>query len=77
VAVTTFNTLGSLDGIDGAGIAMLVVDEAHYVKNPAAQRTRHVAALPAPCRLCPVSVVCLAISLSQLICTLAGHTTRK
>ncbi|GAA3461540.1 DEAD/DEAH box helicase [Saccharothrix longispora] len=47
VAVTTFNTLGGLDGIDGAGIAMLVVDEAHYVKNPAAQRTRHVARIVA------------------------------
>ncbi|GGP86821.1 DEAD/DEAH box helicase [Saccharothrix coeruleofusca] len=43
VAVTTFTTLGRLDGITEAGIAMLVVDEAHYVKNPDSQRAQHVA----------------------------------
>ncbi|WP_447004071.1 DEAD/DEAH box helicase [Saccharothrix isguenensis] len=45
VAVTTFTTLGRLDGIADAGIAMLVVDEAHYVKNPEAQRAKNVAAI--------------------------------
>lgn len=43
VAVTTFTTLGRLDGIAEAGIAMLVVDEAHYVKNPDSQRAQYVA----------------------------------
>jgi superfamily II DNA or RNA helicase len=43
VAVTTFNTLGRLDSIADAGIAMLVVDEAHYVKNPDSQRAKNVA----------------------------------
>ncbi|WP_084175243.1 DEAD/DEAH box helicase [Actinokineospora spheciospongiae] len=47
VAVTTFTTLGRLNGITEAGIAMLVVDEAHYVKNPEAQRAKHVAAIVA------------------------------
>ncbi|OLR94370.1 DEAD/DEAH box helicase [Actinokineospora bangkokensis] len=45
VAVTTFTTLGKLTGITGSGIALVVVDEAHYVKNPNAQRARHVAAV--------------------------------
>ncbi|MFI5591353.1 DEAD/DEAH box helicase [Amycolatopsis sp. NPDC051758] len=43
VAVTTFTTLSRLDGVMDAGVALLVVDEAHYVKNPAAQRSQHVA----------------------------------
>lgn len=43
VAVTTFNTLGRLHGVAQADVAMLVVDEAHYVKNPDAQRSKHVA----------------------------------
>lgn len=43
VAVTTFSTLGRLDGVTQADVAMLVVDEAHYVKNPEAQRSEHVA----------------------------------
>lgn len=44
VGVTTFEGLPHvpLDGADG--VAMLVVDEAHYVKNPEAQRSRAVAA---------------------------------
>lgn len=42
VAVTTFNTLGRLPGIAEADIAMLVVDEAHYVKNPDAQRSKTI-----------------------------------
>jgi superfamily II DNA or RNA helicase len=52
VAVTTFEGLRHFhtdpatdpDG-EAAPLAMTVVDEAHYVKNPAAQRARHVAAL--------------------------------
>ncbi|PPK63786.1 SNF2-related protein [Actinokineospora auranticolor] len=47
VAVTTFTTLGRLDRVADAGIALLVVDEAHYVKNPEAQRSQHVAAIVA------------------------------
>jgi len=43
VAVTTFTTLGRLEGVIDAHVALLVVDEAHYVKNPASQRSRHVA----------------------------------
>jgi hypothetical protein len=43
VAVTTFGTLGRLPGVASAGIAMMVVDEAHYVKNPDAQRSQTVA----------------------------------
>jgi SNF2 family DNA or RNA helicase len=47
VAVTTFGTLGRLDGIAEAGVAMVVVDEAHYVKNPEAQRAKQVARIVA------------------------------
>ncbi len=43
VAVTTFTTLGRFDNIADAGIAMLVVDEAHYIKNPDSQRSKFVA----------------------------------
>lgn len=40
VAVTTFGTLGKLpDEVRSAEVAMLVVDEAHYVKNPDAARS--------------------------------------
>ncbi|MEV6769676.1 DEAD/DEAH box helicase [Nocardia sp. NPDC051030] len=44
IAVTTFTTVGRLRVLAeaGAGIAMLIVDEAHYIKNPDAQRSRHV-----------------------------------
>ena len=38
VAVTTFNTLARL-GLEDTPVDMLIVDEAHYVKNPAARRT--------------------------------------
>lgn len=45
VGVTTFEGLPHLPlGPDGPEIAMLVVDEAHYVKNPRADRSRAVAA---------------------------------
>ncbi|WP_042369497.1 DEAD/DEAH box helicase [Streptacidiphilus neutrinimicus] len=51
VAVTTFEGLRHLDHAPGTGaadvpqLAMTVVDEAHYVKNPAAQRAKNVGAL--------------------------------
>ncbi len=45
VAVTTFGTVSSLDLLADADIAMLVVDEAHYVKNPDAKRSQAVAAV--------------------------------
>lgn len=45
VAVTTFGTLDKLpDEVRGAGTAMLVVDEAHFVKNPTTARSKAVAA---------------------------------
>ncbi len=48
VAVTTFGTLGRLaEDVRSSDVAMLVVDEAHMVKNPAAVRSRTVAAVPA------------------------------
>ncbi|KUG53377.1 hypothetical protein AVL62_00825 [Serinicoccus chungangensis] len=48
VAVTTYSTLASLgEDLGGFEVDALVVDEAHYVKNPTAQRSRRVAALVA------------------------------
>lgn len=44
IAVTTFTTLGRLNGLSDSGVALLVVDETHYVKNPASQRSQNVAA---------------------------------
>ena len=60
VAVTTFEGLRHLDGqlaatgsaLDeraGAAMAMVVVDEAHYIKNPQTQRARQVRALTDGC----------------------------
>ncbi|ROQ59810.1 helicase-like protein [Streptomyces sp. 840.1] len=45
VALTTFDALHTLPDADGTGLrpGMLVVDEAHYVKNPATRRSRAVA----------------------------------
>ncbi|WP_216388224.1 DEAD/DEAH box helicase [Arcanobacterium phocae] len=40
VAVTTFETTKRLAFPDHVNLGMLVVDEAHYVKNPEAQRTK-------------------------------------
>lgn len=42
VAVTTFESLRALSLPEDVRIAMLVVDEAHYVKNPAALRSQAV-----------------------------------
>jgi hypothetical protein len=46
VAVTTIDSLYALDVPASAPMAMLVVDEAHYVKNPRTRRSRAVAACP-------------------------------
>lgn len=49
VGVVTYDSLKSLVVPDGLPMALLVADEAHYVKNPAAQRTqatlRHIRAV--------------------------------
>lgn len=45
VAVTTYETSATLDFPDTLQIDMLVVDEAHYVKNSESRRSRSVAAL--------------------------------
>ena len=45
VAVTTYETSGTFEFPDDLIIDMLVVDEAHYVKNPEAKRSRCVAEL--------------------------------
>ncbi|WP_405609360.1 DEAD/DEAH box helicase [Streptomyces sp. NBC_01508] len=42
VAVTTYDVLGSLAVPDDVTVGMLVVDEAHYVKNPETRRSRTV-----------------------------------
>ena len=47
VAVTTFETTARLSLPEDFEAGMLVVDEAHYVKNPGAQRTKNVKALSA------------------------------
>jgi superfamily II DNA or RNA helicase len=45
VAVTTFGTLARLpDAVRSAGAALLIVDEAHFIKNPGAARSRAVKA---------------------------------
>ena len=41
VAVTNYETIGQLVLPEGFHFSMLVVDEAHYIKNPCAQRTIH------------------------------------
>lgn len=43
IAVTTYRTLRSFDAPEGLDVAMLVVDEAQYVKNPRTARSRAVA----------------------------------
>ncbi len=48
VAVTTYATLGRVwEALDGFELDALVVDEAHYVKNPGARRSERVARLAA------------------------------
>ncbi len=42
VAVTTYETTGIIKLEDNFKFAMLVVDEAHYIKNPNAQRSKNV-----------------------------------
>jgi superfamily II DNA or RNA helicase len=42
VAVTTYDSLRSLPNPNGMHLGMLVVDEAHYTKNPTAERTKAV-----------------------------------
>ena len=42
VAVTTYETTGHFKLAEDFRFSMLVVDEAHYIKNPEAQRTMHV-----------------------------------
>lgn len=42
VAVTTYETLQRLDFSDMEELDALIVDEAHYIKNPAAKRSRRV-----------------------------------
>ncbi|MGW3512209.1 DEAD/DEAH box helicase [Streptomyces sp. NPDC000994] len=49
VAVTTFDVLHSLPAPDGTPPGMLVVDEAHYVKNPDTRRSRSVAVWTGRC----------------------------
>ena len=44
VGITTFETLNKVPVPEGAKVDMLVVDEAHYIKNPKAQRTMSVMA---------------------------------
>ncbi len=45
VAITTYETTGHFDLADDFKFSMLVVDEAHYIKNPSAQRTQNVASI--------------------------------
>lgn len=40
VAVTTYETAKAIALPEGFSLSMLIADEAHYIKNPAAQRTR-------------------------------------
>ncbi|MFF7451909.1 MULTISPECIES: SNF2-related protein [unclassified Streptomyces] len=49
VALTTFDVLHTLPGPDGVEPGMLVVDEAHYIKNPETRRARSVAAWTGHC----------------------------
>jgi superfamily II DNA or RNA helicase len=49
VAVTTFETLAWLQTQPGTDLSCVIVDEAHYIKNPAAQRSRRAASLINSC----------------------------
>jgi SNF2 family DNA or RNA helicase len=50
IAVTTYDALRTMPVPDGIALGMLVVDEAHYAKNPAAARTKAVVAWSARTR---------------------------
>ncbi len=52
VAVTTFDALRGLPAPDDGETALLVVDEAHSVKNPAAKRSQAVALWAGRCERC-------------------------
>ena len=45
VAVTNYESINKLSLADGFKFGMMVVDEAHYIKNPEASRTKNVIAL--------------------------------
>ena len=45
IGITTFDTLRSLGLNQSSGIDFLVVDEAHYIKNPATRRTKTMVGL--------------------------------
>lgn len=45
IGVTTFETLSALDLPDDLRLSALIVDEAHYVKNPEAKRSKRVYAV--------------------------------
>ena len=45
VAVTTYETTGHIKLEDGFKFSLMVVDEAHYIKNPDAQRSMNVKAI--------------------------------
>ncbi|MBQ0000626.1 MAG: DEAD/DEAH box helicase [Clostridiales bacterium] len=47
VAVTTFETTGFMELEEDFKFSLLIVDEAHYIKNPEARRTQNVKALSA------------------------------
>lgn len=49
VAVTTFETLAWLQSQPGADLSCVIVDEAHYIKNPAAQRSQRAQRLLNSC----------------------------
>ncbi|MFJ9537803.1 DEAD/DEAH box helicase [Streptomyces sp. NPDC101225] len=49
VALTTFDLLHTLPAPDGTPPGMLVVDEAHYVKNPVTRRARSIASWTRAC----------------------------
>ncbi|MFG2788678.1 DEAD/DEAH box helicase [Streptomyces sp. NPDC048419] len=49
VALTTFDLLHTLPAPDGTKPGMLVVDEAHYVKNPVTRRARSIASWTGAC----------------------------
>lgn len=49
VGITTYEATGGFDKLSYFKYDMLVVDEAHYIKNPSAQRTKHVKALCDTC----------------------------